>query len=200
METVVRQTPRALYTFSGQLQDQDFVRDNEQALDRFLASVEKQAFRMADIATRNPDDALDIVQDTMIKLVEKYASKPEAEWRPLFFAILHSRITDYHRKRTLTGRIFSWVGTGDEEEETDIGVSNEGPVEKLLESMTIERLEAAMEALPTRQQQVFMLRNWQGFSVAETAGILKCSEGSVKTHMSRATEALMRAIGEEDET
>ena len=79
----------------------------------------------------------------------------------------------------------------------EIGTNFEGPEEKLLESMTIERLQAALEALPMRQQQVFLLRNWQGFSVAETAGILKLSEGSVKTHLSRATEALMRAIAEE---
>ena len=197
MESVIRLSPGSLYTAGTQFEDQGHVQENQQALDRFLASVEKQASRMAQISTRNADDALDIVQDAMIKLVEKYGDKPEAEWRPLFFAILNSRITDFHRKQTLTGRIFSWVGVGDDDEDMEIGTTFEGPEEKLLESMTIERLQAALEALPMRQQQVFLLRNWQGFSVAETAGILKLSEGSVKTHMSRATDALMRAIAPE---
>lgn len=190
------------YTFveiSGeQVQERERVAANSEALDRFLAGVEKAAYRTAEIATRNPDDALDIVQDAMIKLVEKYASKPPEEWRPLFFTILHSRITDYHRRRTLTGRLFSWFSNGDGPDETDQQESLEGPVELLDESLTRERLVEALQALPTRQQQVFLLRTWQGFNVAETARILNLSEGSIKTHLSRATDALIRAVNQDE--
>ena len=197
---VARDQP--LYTLPARMEKQVYVQERNQKLDRFLASVERQAFRMAAIATRHNDDALDIVQDTMIKLVEKYASKPEDEWRPLFFTILQSRITDYHRKRTLTGKLFSWIKQGDNDETLeplDTSESLDGPLEMLMEALTIERLERALASLPVRQQQVFLLRTWQGFSVAETAKILGCGEGSVKTHLSRATEALMKSI-EQDVT
>ncbi len=191
---LVRHLPCSLYTFPDRMEDRDSVQDKQRAMDQFLESVERSAYRMAEIATRNPDDALDIVQDSMFKLVEKYAQKPVDEWRPLFFAILHSRITDFHRRKTLTGRIFRWTDSDDIEDEFERGSTIEGPLEKLTEELTLEKLQTALEALSQRQQQVFMLRNWQGFSVSETAGILKCSEGSVKTHMSRATESLLRAI------
>jgi len=177
------------------------VENRQVKLEKFLAVVERPAFRMAVIAVKNPDDALDIVQDAMIKLVEKYAARPEPEWRPLFFTILQSKITDHHRRRTLTHRIFGFrdsAGGSDEGDTLDYVDSTAGPEDKLLESLTIERLEDALEALSIRQQQVFMLRTWQGFSVAETARILKLSEGSVKTHLSRATAALLQALQAED--
>jgi RNA polymerase sigma-70 factor, ECF subfamily len=196
---IVQRSPGSLYTFPDRMQDRGGVQDKRKELDQFLGSVERPAYRMAEIATRNPDDALDIVQDTMFKLVDKYSGKPPEEWRPLFYSILHSRITDYHRRKTLTGRIFSWIGSGDEEGEFDFGSTIEGPLEKLTEQLTLEKLQGALETLSERQQQVFMLRNWQGFSVAETAGILKCSEGSIKTHMSRATASLLRAIDQGNE-
>jgi RNA polymerase sigma-70 factor, ECF subfamily len=171
------------------------VDSTQQALDQFLGKIEKSAYRMAQIATRNPDDALDIVQDAMIKLVEKYAHKPQQEWRPLFYSILHSRITDYHRKKTLTSRIFSWVSSDDEgEADHALARYSDGPLELLIEQLTLARLLEGLDGLSTRQQQVFMLRTWQGFSVVETARILKCSEGSVKTHLFRATESLMKVI------
>lgn len=172
---------------------------DQKALDQFLAEVERPAFRMAEIATRNRDDALDIVQEAMIKLVEKYAHKPQAEWRPLFFTILHSRITDYHRRSGLTRRIFRWIGNDDEDESVDIAVDNSGPLDALAEQLTMETLLATLQDLPTRQQQVFMLRTWQGFSVSETASILKISEGSVKTHLFRATEALQSALSQDED-
>ena len=188
-----------LYTEPERENTQAAVHDRNEDLDRFLASVEKQAFRTAVISTRNEDDAFDIVQDAMIKLVEKYAHKPEAEWRPLFFTILHSRITDYHRRRTLTSRLFSWLGPEEDEQVGDRGESFDGPIEKLLEALTIERLQTAIDSLSPRQQQVFLLRTWQGFSVAETAKILKCSEGSIKTHLARAMSAVMQSINLDDE-
>lgn len=191
--------PLNLYTAPERDELQGAVHDRNQDLDRFLATVERQAFRTAVIATRNEDDAFDIVQDAMIKLVEKYAHKPEAEWRPLFFTILHSRITDYHRKRSLTSRLFQWLGPDDEDDVSETGESLEGPVEKMMEALTIDRLLAGLDSLSTRQQQVFLLRVWQGFSVAETASILKCSEGSVKTHLARAMSTVMKTINQDDQ-
>ncbi len=184
------------YTFNVQLTDRGCVQEQQQALDQFLSEVERSAYRMAEIATRNPDDALDIVQDAMIKLVEKYADKPQEEWRPLFFTILHSRITDYHRRNTLTGRIFAWASRDDEggDDLDQYAIESDSPLERVTEQLTLDRLNTALEDLPTRQQQVFLLRTWQGFSVAETAQILKCSEGSVKTHLSRATDTLMKSV------
>jgi RNA polymerase sigma-70 factor (ECF subfamily) len=188
-----------LYTLHDQTLDRVRVEDQQQSLDRFLAEVERPAFRMADISTRNPDDALDIVQDTMIKWVQKYSHKPQDEWRPLFYAILNSRITDYHRRATLTGRLFSWLGTDEDVEQVDSAPTSAGPYEMLSEEITLDRFLAGLDELSTRQQQVFMLRTWQGFSVAETAKMLKCSEGTIKTHLSRATEALMKAIHQDEE-
>lgn len=172
-----------------------WVREKRQDLDQFLIGVERSAFRMAVVATHHADDALDIVQETMIKLVEKYANKPTDEWRPLFYRILQSKIMDYHRKRTLTRRIFRWIDTDAEQQETEEAVESYGPPEYMAEQLTLQNLIAGLQDLSPRQQQAFLLRTWQGFNVAETAKIMKCSEGSVKTHLSRATSFLMRSIG-----
>ena len=177
-----------------------WVREKRQDLDQFLIGVERSAFRMAVVATRHTDDALDIVQDAMIKLVEKYASKPTDEWRPLFYRILQSKIMDYHRKKTLTRRIFRWIDMDEEQgEEAEAGVESFGPPEILAEQLTLQKLVSGLQKLPLRQQQAFLLRTWQGFNVAETAKIMRCSEGSVKTHLSRATNFLMKLISYDDE-
>ena len=165
-------------------------------LDQFLASVEKSAFRIAEIALRNREDALDVVQEAMIKLVEKYADKPDQEWKPLFFSIMRSRITDQHRRRTLQKRLFGWISP---DAHTDglieeMTVEDHGPPDFLAEQSTWESLVAGLQALPQRQQQAFLLRTWQGFSVEDTSKIMKCSAGSVKTHLSRATHSLKNLV------
>ena len=197
MVELMQLVSNVLYTDGYHTATRDCVDIQQQTLDAFLAEIEKVAYRMAEISTRNPDDALDIVQDAMIKFVEKYQHKPVAEWRPLFFAVLNSRITDYHRKSTLTGRIFRWLGADDELEVLDSRGGSAGPAEVLAEVLVLEQLQKGLDKLSVRQQQVFMLRTWQGFSVAETANILGCSQGSVKTHLSRATEVLMSMVGED---
>ena len=83
--------------------------DTLQKLDRFLADVQGRAYRIAQIATNNPDDALDLVQDAMFKLVEKYSGRPESEWGPLFYSILQSRTNDWHRRNTVRRRIMGWL-------------------------------------------------------------------------------------------
>jgi RNA polymerase sigma-70 factor (ECF subfamily) len=189
------------YTSASGFQVGAGVHDLKSKLDHFLARVERPAFRMAEIATRNPDDAMDIVQDTMIKLVEKYSNKPAEEWQPLFYRILQSRIADYFRRGALHRRIFTWVAsiTAADDEPEETAIEPYGPPDFLMEQLTWESLITGLRALPLRQQQVFLLRTWQCLSVEETARIMKCSEGSVKTHLSRATHALMKLINSHEQ-
>jgi RNA polymerase sigma-70 factor, ECF subfamily len=177
--------------------------DNNRALDKFLSGVEKRAFRMAQIATNNPDEALDIVQDAMFKLVEKYASKGQDEWGALFYRILQSRIRDWYRRTSVRNRYRSWFSspsgeTGEVEQDPFQNVEDLGarsPEQELGTGMEIEVLEQALRELPLRQQQVFLLRAWEGLSVKETAKAMGCAEGSVKTHYSRATHTLRDKLG-----
>jgi len=171
-------------------------------LNRFLSGVEKRAFRMAQIATNNPEEALDIVQDSMLKLVEKYADKPEGELGPLFFCILQSRIRDWYRRSTVRNRFRSWLGGGTEEDDDIDAVqlladpSGNSPEESLVIGSSITALEKALNKLPLRQQQVFLLRAWEGLDTRQTAAAMKCAEGSVKTHYSRALATLREKLGD----
>jgi len=180
-------------------QDQELM--TSRALEQFLASVEKRAFKIAQLGLRNDDDALDAVQDAMMKLVQSYASRNADEWRPLFYRILTNRIHDLQRRRTVRGRIMAWLpARADDEEDYDPiaeAPSHEPHPEKRLElDEAIEALEAAVAALPARQQQAFLLRNFEGLDVAQTASAMGCSEGSVKTHYFRALESLRARLGE----
>ncbi|MES1195809.1 MAG: RNA polymerase sigma factor, partial [Steroidobacter sp.] len=173
------------------------------ALDKFLASVEKRAFQMARMAIRDADEAMDIVQDAMIKLASNYASRPSQEWRPLFYRILNNRIRDWQRRRVVRNKLFGWLpGTFlDEEEESgdpyqDVPETAHGPTEQLMLNDAMVTLQAALRELPARQQQAFCLRNFEGLDVAQTAVAMRCSEGSVKTHYSRAVHTLRERLGE----
>ena len=172
----------------------------QQTLDRFLAGVQKRAFRMAQLATRNREDAFDIVQDAMLKLVEKYPDRAESELAPLFFCILQSRIQDWYRRSSVRNRLRSWLGTGEDDEE-DPFQHVEDPAGRTAEQLlitedSINALNAALLELPLRQQQVFLLRAWEGLDVRDTAAVMQCAEGSVKTHYSRALAALKGKLGE----
>ncbi|MEE9254398.1 MAG: RNA polymerase sigma factor [Pseudomonadales bacterium] len=169
------------------------------ALNRFLASVEKRAFRMAQFAVKDVDDALDIVQDTMMALAKRYAGRPEAEWKPLFYRILRSKIIDCHRRRQVRNRWFVWLNPErDDEADDPIEQVPDGkgaePDHRVELEMSTERLLQAVDALPQRQQQAFLLRAWEGFDVAGTAKAMGCSAGTVKTHYSRAVHALRSAL------
>lgn len=172
-------------------------------IEQFLAEIESRAFQMARIATGCEQDALDIVQDVMLSLVQTYPNKPSDTWKPLFYRMLQNRITDFHRKKTLTGRIFSWVGLSPFDNEDEIPVEESYPdpnnrfSEELLQHERFNHaLLHALEALPQRQQQTFLLRIWEGMSVKETALIMECSEGSIKTHLSRALMRLKEQLSE----
>lgn len=149
---------------------------------------------MAEIATGNRDEALDILQDAMFKLVEKYADRDAVEWGPLFTTILQSRIKDWYRRNQVRNRFRSWFSNKDNEQEDPIQQAEDEKArtpEQLLQSdRRVDELDKAVHALPLRQQQAFLLRTWEGHSVEETATVMKCSTSSVKTHYSRAVHAL----------
>ena len=174
--------------------------DTLQKLDRFLASVQGRAYRIAQIATSNPEDALDLVQDAMFKLVEKYSARTEQEWGPLFYRILQSRINDWHRRNTVRRRIMEWLRPSEDEGEDPIerveDESQRSPEQLLQISGSMDKLQEALQALPRRQQQVFLLRVWEGLDVRETALAMACAEGSVKSHYSRAVHTLRQQLGE----
>lgn len=167
-------------------------------LSAFLAGVERHAFTMALTSVKNRDDALDIVQDAMITLASKYADKPEAEYRPLFFRILGNRITDWHRSTGLRRRVFSWLGN---EDEADPLLLAEAPAQDSPDQIhdtgyARKELADAIAKLPLRQQQAFMLREFEGMDVESTAFAMGCSAGSVKTHYSRAVQSLREMLVE----
>jgi RNA polymerase sigma-70 factor, ECF subfamily len=172
----------------------------EQELSNFLANVERRAFKQAVFAVRDQHSALDIVQDSMLKLADRYSQRPAAELPLLFQRILQNTIRDYYRRqrvRSLWTTLFSSFQPQDEGEdydfletlETDEGRAS-GPAE-LLERAEVARLiEEGLQLLPPRQRQAFLLRYWEELNVAETATAMGCSQGSVKTHCSRATHSI----------
>jgi RNA polymerase sigma-70 factor (ECF subfamily) len=173
-----------------------------QAIDRFLAGIERRALRIAQIATANDDEALDLVQEAMIKLVQHYADRDDSEWGPLFHCILQSRIRDWYRRTRVRNRWREWFVKKPEDGENNddpfetVADPSAGPDEKLKRKRAGAALVAALRTLPLRQQQAFLLRAWEELDVAQTAAAMKCSEGSVKTHFFRAVRALRKQLGE----
>lgn len=169
-------------------------------LNAFLREVEMKAYRIAVINVRDRDEALDIVQDAMLRLATRYAGRPSDEWRPLFYRILTNRVRDWHRRRAVSGRILSFFGGQDGELPDPIvaarGPSDREPHEEAAAEDTMRALEQALAALPERQRQAFMLRNFEDLDVAQTAVAMGCSDGSVKTHYSRAVRRLRELLGE----
>jgi RNA polymerase sigma-70 factor (ECF subfamily) len=175
-------------------------------LSEFLAGVERRAYKQALFAIRDDHLALDIVQDAMLKLAEKYSERPPAELPLLFQRILQNAIRDFYRRQKVrslwTTPISSLFGSdGDEDfdpletlEVTSESKSLEPPPDQLARSQMLGLIEKALEKLPARQRQAFLLRYWEEMDVAEAAKIMGCSEGSVKTHCSRATHALAATL------
>jgi len=174
----------------------------ERQLNQFLAEVERRALRIAEIAVRDRDEALDLVQNAMIKLVNNYASRPQAEWTPLFYRILQNGVRDWHRRQKVKNRVMVWFGRGKSDgDEYDVVASapdlaGRSPEQELQTGQAMQKLEGAVHALPGRQREAFMLRTFEGLDVAGTAAAMGCSEGSVKTHYSRAIHTLRDKLGE----
>ena len=173
--------------------------DSGAAIEAFLREVETRAYRIALLCIRNRDDALDIVQDCMIRLVRRYARRPSEEWRPLFFRILQNRIRDVQRRRIVRSRVLSFFGGVPSEDEIDPllaapAPAGETPPARVAAGDAMQALETALAALPARQREAFMLRNLEGLDVAQSAAAMGCSEGSVKTHYSRAVHKLREQL------
>lgn len=179
-------------------------RDRRARLDRFLAQQETQAYRMAYAMTQNREDALDLVQDSMLRLVRHYADRDDAEWTLLFYRILNNRIRDFHRRR----RLWRWLplfgdsresGDGREEQPSvaRVSVQPQQPEQQLAQDDGLRHIHQALARLPLRQQQVFLMRALQEFSTRETAKALGISEASVKTHYRRALQQLRSRLAED---
>lgn len=178
---------------------------SKQELDDFLASVERRAFKQAAFAVRDDDAALDIVQDAMVKLTVNYADRPAAELPLVFTRILQNTIHDHFRRQKVRN---TWVTlfsslTPNADEDTDPletlealegSERAESASDKVERGQIVGIIEEEISRLPARQREAFLLRYWEDFDVAETAAAMGCSEGSVKTHCSRATHALARAL------
>ncbi|HHC73311.1 MAG TPA: RNA polymerase sigma factor [Thiotrichales bacterium] len=196
MEAIIRADRR------DSLIDGEATLETRQTMDRFLAAQERRAFHIALAATGGSrEDALDLVQEAMTKLVAKYSRRPEAEWGPLFHRILQTTIRDWYRRQKVRNLWRHWF-RGHEEEGREDPLEQApdrpaaGPDHEAERDAAMEALQEAIRELPLRQQQALMLRLLEGLDVAETAAAMGCSQGSVKTHYSRAVHALRNKLGE----
>jgi RNA polymerase sigma-70 factor (ECF subfamily) len=174
-------------------------------LSEFLAGAERRAYKQALFAVRDQDNALDIVQDAMFKLSESYGDRPAQELPLIFTRIVQNSIHDFFRRQKVRSTwitLFSSLSSGDGEDGDPLESLEALPGTPAAESASdqVEReqvvamIEQEIARLPARQREAFLLRYWEDLDVAETAAMMKCSEGSVKTHCSRATQALAKAL------
>ena len=178
----------------------------EEELNAFLKSVELRAFKRTAYAVRQDDAALDIVQDAMIRLSQSYADRPAGEWPMLFQRILSNATLDWFRRQKVRNAVFTNMGdieaaTGGEDGDFDLlealdveDTGTEAAETQVSRTQVLAQIEGEIEKLPGRQREAFLLRYWEELDVAETAAAMGCSEGSVKTHCSRAVAALSKAL------
>ncbi len=180
------------------------MQSNEARLGHFLQSVRGGALAFACLRVRDEEVAQDLLQEAMIGFVASAQKYDEEIWKNLLYKILGRRIADWQRKQIWRNRIarivpFSRLSTNDDEENELVEFSagdEEGPEQGHRAEQLAQHFEGALSLLPARQQEAYLLRQWQAFSVSDTATIMKCSEGSVKTHLSRAMQALREHLGE----
>jgi RNA polymerase sigma-70 factor, ECF subfamily len=178
----------------------------EQELSSFLKNVEKRAFKRTAYTVRDDEAALDIVQDAMIRLAERYADRPPEELPPLFQRILSNATMDWFRRQKVRNAVISNLSdfeTGDDQSDFDLleslesaehSLGAESAAETFSRAQILQMIDVEVAALPGRQREAFLLRYWEELDVAETAAAMGCSEGSVKTHCSRAVHALAKAL------
>jgi RNA polymerase sigma-70 factor (ECF subfamily) len=170
-------------------------------MEAFLADIEKKAYHMAAFATGSHADALDLLQDSMIKLITKYQEKPANEWKPLFYKILQNRIRDWHRHQKIKNVLFFWKNDDKDDwlpvHEADFNVDT--PEKNMSKTQQQQAALINLKELSGKQQQCFLLRSWEGLSVAETSDVMGCSQGSVKTHYFRAVTKLRAMMGDDHE-
>ena len=166
-----------------------------QTLDAFLAAIGPRAFRFAEAGLRHREDALDAVQDSMMKMLG-YRDRPAAEWSPLFWSILRNRIVDLQRRGLFRLRWLIPGSSNDDGEPLDWADDSPDPSRNNDSREAWTRISAALRKLPARQREAFTLRVLEELDVADTARAMGCSEGSVKTHLSRAREAMQKQLEE----
>lgn len=179
---------------------------SDKELSDFLKSVEKRAFKRTAYTVRDDEAALDIVQDTMIRLAEKYADRPAAELPLLFQRILSNATMDWFRRQKVRNAVLhnmsDFEGSNDDGdfdllellEAADGRSAQESAADSVARNQLLVLIETQVSLLPLRQREAFLLRYWEELDVAETAAVMGCSEGSVKTHCSRAVHALAKAL------
>ena len=173
-------------------------------LSDFLAGAERRAFKQAMFAVRDADHALDIVQDAMFKLAEHYGDRPVPELGPIFARIVQNTIHDFFRRQKVRSTwvtLFSALSPTEDDadpmailEASPDGRTTESAADTMEREQIVHIIEEELARLPARQREAFVLRYWEDLDVAETAAAMKCSEGSVKTHCSRATQALAKSL------
>ena len=177
-------------------QDQPIDPAAAETLEEFLAGIETRAYRFAEIGLRNREDALDVVQDAMIKMLG-YRERPATEWTPLFWSILRNRIIDLQRRGRFRLR---WLAPSRDRDDGSVvdwaGDNTPDPSRNHDSREAWTRISAALGKLPARQREAFTLRVLEELDVANTARAMGCSEGSVKTHLSRARTALQQQLEE----
>jgi RNA polymerase sigma-70 factor (ECF subfamily) len=178
----------------------------DKELTDFLKSVEKRAFKRTVYAVRDDEGALDIVQDSMIRLAEKYSDRPAAELPLIFQRILSNATMDWFRRQKVRNAVIqnlSDFDTGDDDSDFDLlellttmegTLGSESAADTVGREQILLVIEKEIALLPGRQREAFLLRYWEELDVAETATVMGCSEGSVKTHCSRAVHALAKAL------
>jgi RNA polymerase sigma-70 factor (ECF subfamily) len=191
----------AMNAVVGSLDDTLSAQATPATLDAFLAQVERRAFRMAELHLGHREEALDAVQDAMLRLVKHYRGRPAEEWTPLFWGILRRRIVDLQRRRKVRSIVVGWLGGGHDDNGDELPAwepadHNPGPLDRLQDAKSYADLAAAVKKLPQRQREAFIFRMLEGLDVAETAQAMGCSEGSVKTHLSRAMQHLRAQLEE----
>lgn len=171
----------------------------EQNIEMFLQSVELKAYRMALLAVAEHADALDLVQESMFKFVSSYAEKPAEQWKPLFYRILQNKIKDWHRHQKVRNLVLFWKQDDEKGDISELPGANpaaeDQPDTALDKNQLQDSVLQALQDLPEKQRQCFLLRSWEGCSVADTAIAMGCSQGSVKTHYFRAINKLRDLLG-----
>ncbi len=171
-------------------------------IDQWLKDIGRRALMMAEFAVHDRDVSQDLVQDSLLAFISRYADKPAEQWTPLFYTILRSQIMDWKRRQARRSKWLTWFSghNGDDEDEHPINAiatpTDENPVTLLANANDIAIVQRILSHLPERQQQAFLLRAWEGLDISTTAKIMDCGESSVKTHYSRALLALRLGLNE----
>ena len=180
---------------------------SQRDLGRFLKDVERRAFKKTQYLVRDPDAALDIVQDAMIRLSQKYADRPSSEWGPLFQRILANATTDWFRRQKTRSQwvqtLADFQGSSTDPDAPELSLDDlstadlahwESASDTFQRRELVEAIEDELAKLPARQREAFLLRYWEDFDTQQTAELMNCSPGSVKTHCFRAIQALAKAL------